>query len=102
MNLSFPFHGSFFIEIFSALRFPVAELGRTEIQLVVERTHGRTEATSVQYETQPLPGMMKEGGILINPAIEGTDYRRTNGVLKFAPDQVIKITLRCQLYSKRP
>ena len=55
---------------------------------MVERTKGLSNEITVEYSTTALAGMMKEGGILLHPAIEGIDYVRTSGVLKFTPDQV--------------
>lgn len=64
------------------------EVGRTELQLVVEREGGEESDMTVQYTTTPLAGMVKEGGIFLNPAVQGTDYKETKGTLRIAAGQV--------------
>ncbi|XP_066912895.1 adhesion G-protein coupled receptor V1-like isoform X2 [Clytia hemisphaerica] len=68
-------------------RFPVADISDSEVQLVVERTSGLTNTASIQYTTVPLAGMVKDAGIFLNPAVEGSDYKKTAGTLNFAVDQ---------------
>lgn len=70
-------------------RYPVVQLGENEVELVVRRFNGSMNSIQVSYSTLPLNGITRDGGILLNPAIEGTDFVKAVGVLTFADGQVI-------------
>ena len=65
------------------------EVGRSELQLVVERQGGENREITIQYSTIPLAGMVKDAGIFLNPAVQGSDYKESKGTLRFIVGQVI-------------
>lgn len=54
----------------------------------MRRFNGTMNNIQVGFSTQPMTGVIRDGGILMNPAIEGTDFIKTNGVLSFSDGQV--------------
>ena len=66
----------------------MVEVGRSELQLVVERQGGESREITVQYSTIPLAGMVKDAGIFLNPAVQGSDYGESRGTLRFIAGQV--------------
>ncbi|XP_057301693.1 adhesion G-protein coupled receptor V1-like isoform X2 [Hydractinia symbiolongicarpus] len=68
-------------------RFIVLQLGDGNLQLTVRRYNGSLKATTVKYQTVSLAGMVKDGGVQMNPATEGSDYEKAEGTLKFQVGQ---------------
>ena len=69
-----------FFFCFCLHRFRIVSVGETNLELVVQRSNGKSNKVTVGYSTITLASIIKDAGVVFNPAIEGSDFQKSEGV----------------------